>query len=226
MNKPGSFASRWLWPLFWLVALGGLTACGSAGSDATATLDGDILFRDDFAPGSLGAWLLEGDELGRTAVINDELVIAINAPNTLQYAMLSEPTFSDFSLEVDARQIAGDPESSFGILARMPDMEQFYRFSITGSGLYMVERRSVGGTWNQFLLDWTATPAINQGLSAVNRLKLVANGAILSFYVNDVLLYQMDDVMYPTGHIALNGGTFGQPGLQVAFDNLVVRSLR
>lgn len=225
MNGMAKRFARRIPSLCWLLGLVWLTACGSASPGAT-TLVGDALFQDDFTPGSVGPWLLEGDELGRTAVVNDELIIAINAPNIMQYAMLSEPTFSDFLLEVDARQIAGHAESSFGFLARMQDTEQFYRFSITSNGLYMVERRGANGAWNQFLLDWLSTPAINQGLNATNRLKLVADGANLTFYVNDVLLYQVDDAIYSSGHIALDAGTFGQPGLQVAFDNLIVRGLR
>jgi hypothetical protein len=212
--------------LLLVVALVWLSGCSSVNQNGGTPLDADALYQDNFTPGSIGPWLFEADELGRTAVINDELIIAINAPNTMQYTMLSEPTFSDFLLEVDARQIAGDLESSFGFLVRMQDTEQFYRFSITGNGLYMVERRAAGGAWTQYPLDWISTPAINQGVNASNRLKLVADGAKLSFYVNDVLLHQLDDALYPSGHIALNAGTFGQPGLQVAFDNLIVRGLR
>lgn len=225
MNKQAARFTRPALLLVWLAAFGWLAGCGSPNPNGMERV-GDALFQESFTPGSIGPWVLEGDEVGRTAVINEELVIAINAPNTMQYAMLSEPTFGDFLLEVDVRQIAGDAESSFGILARMPGAEQFYRFSITGNGLYMVEYRSATGGWRQFLLDWTSTPAINQGLNATNRLKLVADGAKLSFYVNDMLLHQLDDVLYPEGYLALDAGTFGQPGLQVAFDNLIVRGLR
>jgi hypothetical protein len=210
-------------PLVWLVLLLALAACDSFADSATSA---DVLLQESFAPASIGPWLLEGDDWGRTAVINEELIISINAPNTLQYAMLAEPTFSDFQLEVDAKQIAGSPESSFGLLARMQESGEFYRFSITGSGLYMVERRAANGAWTQYLPDWTDSAAINQGLSAANRLKLVADGAKFSFYVNDTLLHQLDDALFLDGNIALDAGTFGQAGLQVSFDNLVVRELK
>ena len=204
------------------LVFGGLTACRS-GADSVSLGGEDALFFDAFSPDSTGPWLLEGDDVGRTAVINQELIIAIDQPNTFQFTTLSEPLFTDFILEVEVRQLAGTPESSFGVLARMQNNDQFYRFDITGSGLYMVQWRNANGSWSQSLPDWAASEAINQGLNVPNRLKVVAQGSNLSFYVNDVLLQQIDDVLFPSGAIGLAAGTFGQPGLQVAFDNVVVR---
>ena len=183
----------------------------------------DALFWDTFAPDVVGPWFLEGDDVGSTAVINQELVIAINQPNTLQFSALQEEIFTDFVLEVDVRQVAGGPESSYGVMARMQNNDQFYRFDITGDGLYMITRRNADGTWTQFKSDWTASEAIKQGLNTTNRLKVVAQGSRVSFYANDTLLQQIDDVIFPSGGIALGAGTFGLTGLQVAFDNLVVR---
>ena len=204
---------------FALVACGGAQSAGITGSAPE-----DALFWDSFTPGETGDWFVEGDDAGSTAVINQELVIAVNLPNTLQFTALQEQNFTDFVLEVDTRQIAGSPESSFGVLMRMQNNDQFYRFDITGSGLFMVERRDADGRWTQFLDDWTASDAINQGFNVPNRLKVVAQGSKLSFFANDILLHQIDDVIFPSGGIALDAGTFGQGDLQVAFDNLVVRA--
>ncbi|MCP4426484.1 MAG: hypothetical protein GY803_18480 [Chloroflexi bacterium] len=196
-----------------------LSACGNN----RVVLDSpDILFHDEFVAGETGAWLVEGDDLGSTAVLNEQLVISIEEPNLLQYAALEAPLFSDFVLEVDATQLAGDLESSYGILFRK-NGDQFYRFNITGSGLFVMERHNADGTWTRFFEDWRDALAVKQGLGATNRLKVTARGGDLSFYVNDQLLQQVNDGSYADGQIALVAGTFGQPGLQVAFDNVVVR---
>ncbi|NHZ72121.1 MAG: hypothetical protein GWP17_03435 [Aquificales bacterium] len=198
-----------------------LAACG--GDDAVPEED-DIIFSDQFIPGETGDWLVEGDDVGQTAVIDQKLIISIDQPNTLQYTTLTEPVLNNFSLEVDAQQIAGNPESSYGILARMRGADQFYRFEITSSGLYMAERHNADGSWSQYLEDWTESPAIKQGLNTVNRLKVVANGPNLSFYVNDTLLHEAyDNGVGLEANIGLDAGTFGQTGLQVAFDNVVIR---
>jgi hypothetical protein len=211
----------------WLVALFlALVGCGNAAGSADNGMVEGVIYQDDFSPGETGPWFLEGDDVGRALVDGGQLVIAIDQPNTIQYATLAEMAFSDFVLEVDVRQVSGSPESSFGLLARMPDPAQFYRFEITGDGLFMVERRNADGGWTRYLADWTPSPAINQGLNVPNRLKVVARGANLAFYANDILLHEVGDALFTTGAIALDAGTFGAGGLQVAFDNLVVSELR
>ena len=212
---------RWIASLL-LFIIGWVAACSGGGSADIAN-DPDVLYQDNFAVGSTGPWEVEGDASGRTAVLDEQLTIEIDAPSTLQFVTLPEPIFSDFILSVDARQIAGDGQGSYGILFRMQDTTQFYRFEVTGSGLYVVERRNADGSWTRFVSDWAETPAINQGVGAVNQLRIEAVGTTMRFYVNDTLVQQVSDNLYLSGTIALDAGTFGQPGLQVAFDNLVVK---
>lgn len=181
------------------------------------------LFADEFIPGQMGQWQIEGDASGQTAVVDEQLLIDINAPQTIQFATLLSPQFADFILEVDARQLRGDLQSSFGVLFRMQSPTEFYRFEITGNGFYMLERRNGDGTWTRFVDDWTPSPAINQGINAINRLRVEAAGRNISIYVNDILLHQASDNAYIGGTIALDAGTFIAPELRVAFDNMVVR---
>ena len=197
----------------------------SACSENRVVLEGpDVIFADAFVAGQTGAWLVEGDDAGRTAVLNEQLVITIEEPNLLQYTTLSEPIFADFVLEVDVTQMAGDLESSYGLLFRMQNPGQFYRFDITGNGMYVMERHNGDGTWTRFLDDWVESAAIKQGLTVSNRLKVVAQGPLLSYYVNDQLLQQVNDASFAAGQVGLDAGTFGRGGLEVAFDNLVVRN--
>jgi len=208
--------------LFTVILL--LVACG--GSEEASSEDDDVIFSDQFIPGETGDWLVEGDDVGQTAVIDQKLVISIDQPNTLQYTTLQEPVVDNFSMEVDTQQISGNPESSYGVLTRMRGADQFYRFEITSSGLYMAERHNADGTWSQYLDDWTESPAIKQGLNTVNRLKIEAVGPNLLFYVNDTLLHEVyDNGVGLEANVGLDAGTFGQTGLQVAFDNIVIREL-
>jgi hypothetical protein len=215
--------------LFWVLTLTSLAACNARpllpGGASPSILDrSDSTFQDAFIPGQTGNWLFEQDELASTGIVNEQLVITITTPNTVQYATLSDRTFSDFAVEVDAWQRSGPVESSYGILFRMVDGSQFYRFDITGSGLYIIERRDADGKWTRLVPDWTATPAINQGLNVANRLKVIASGDSLTFYVNDILLTQLTDPAYTSGSLALDAGSFGGGDLQVSFDNLLVTS--
>ncbi len=204
--------------IFLIIVVFFVAGCGAD----SFVLQGEDVFHDEFNPGQTGHWLIEGDDIGRAAVIGEQLLIEIDAPQILHYSTLDEPTFSDFILQVEVTQIAGDLESSSGIIFRMQSPEQFYRFDITSNGLFIVERRNAGGSWTRFIEDWTESTAIIQGLNNTNRLKVKAIGSNLTFYINDSMVLQASDSSYPTGKIALNAGTFGMTGLQVAFDNVVV----
>ncbi len=90
-----------------LLALLLVSACGlrpmqtSGGDRATSGGDNSGSFSDAFVPGQTGNWLFEQDELASTAITNEQLVITIAAPNTIQYATLGDQEFADFVLEVD-----------------------------------------------------------------------------------------------------------------------------
>lgn len=198
-----------------------LAACRTPAGGSSSAQDG-ALFRDDFRTGQTGPWQLEADDLGETAVANSQLLITVNAANTIQYATLQEPEFSNFTLETDVRQLSGSPESSFGVLFRMRSPQEFYRFDITGEGTYMLEKHTADGRWTRFIDDWRASDALNPGLNALNTLKIDARGPIITIYVNDVQLEQVNDSSFASGLIALDAGTFGQPALEVGFDNVVV----
>jgi len=224
------YVSRRLSRLLGLLIVGLLAGCGgrplvpASGGDtgSPAVADLNEPFSDEFIPGQTANWLLEQDDAGSTAVVNDQMVITVAAPNTIQYTTLTDRTFGDFVLEVDAWQRGGAPESSYGVLFRIQEDGRFYRFDITGNGLYMIERREADGTWTRLLREWTSTAAINQGLNVANRLKIIANGAELAFYVNDILLTQVSDTALAEGRIGLDAGSFAGNALQVTFDNVSI----
>ncbi|CUS02253.2 conserved protein of unknown function [Candidatus Promineifilum breve] len=208
-----------------VVACGGrplLPTGDNAPAAAGEVIDSSEPYSDAFVPGQTGNWLFEQDGNGSTAIVNEQLVVTLVSPNTIQYATLGDRTFDDFVLEVETWQRAGAPESSFGVLFRVQEDKQFYRFDITGNGLFMVERRHADGTWTRLVPDWTPTSALNQGLNVANRLKIIAAGPTLTFYANDVLLTQVVDDTLAAGGIALDAGTFGGGDLQVSFDNLTI----
>jgi hypothetical protein len=204
-----------------------LPGCGKSAaflSEPRSSLRQSGELNESFVPGQLGNWMFEEDEHGSTTIVNDQLVVSVNSPNTIQFTTLTEPAFSDFLLEVDAWQRSGSTESSYGILFRMQDNQQFYRFEVTGTGLFMVERHNADGSWTRLVPEWTPTEALNKGLNVPNRLKVIATGSELAFYVNDILLTQVTDDLYQSGTIGLDAGTFSGGSVQVSFDNLRIVS--
>lgn len=201
-----------LFLILWVALLG--LGCGE-----------QILASDDFTTPNSQAWLLEEDPFGRTFVTNGQLYIEVNQASTLQYATFRQP-YTDFNVQVDVQLISGSLDSSYGILIRKQEGGAFYRFSVTGSGLFGVERRDGAGNWVNYNSSnrWERATALNTGLNAPNRLRVSAIGSIIIFSVNDAVLFRDDsfDTSLSTGTLALSAGTFGQPGVLVAFDNFVV----
>ena len=187
-----------------------LAACADAAGVPGAS-DADVIYFDGFVPGETGNWVIEGDNAGQTAVINEQLVIDLADNNIMQFTTLPDHTFDDFILEVDVRLLEGDLGSSYGVLFRMQDTTRFYRFEITGDGLYMVERRDGAAGWTRFVESWTESTAIRQGLGNTNHLRVEARGQSVALYVNDQLVHQFTDTAYSSGTIALDAGTFVQP---------------
>ena len=167
---------RFSWRLVALfMVILGMVACADA-TGVPGASGADVIFSDGFVPGQMGNWVIEGDNAGQTAVINERLVIQLSDNNIMQFSTLPDQTFDNFILEVDAQLLEGDLGSSYGVLFRMQDTIRFYRFEITGDGLYMVERRDGESGWTRFVDRWTESPAINQGLGSVNHLRVEALG--------------------------------------------------
>ncbi len=206
-------------PLILVAQLAIVLVAGCGGGDGV-----EALFSDSFAIGQTGEWLVESDAAGSTAIADEKLVISLNTANTIQYASLQDPTFDDLILEVDATLLAGSPAGSYGVLFRVQEGGGFYRYNVTGEGRYVLERHDGRGGWQRLTDGWEETAAVHQGVGSTNRLKVVVGGPNILLFVNDEPLGQFTDAGgYAGGRIAVNAGTFANPDLQVAFDNVVVR---
>jgi hypothetical protein len=74
-----------------------------------------------------------------------------------------------------------------------------YTFDYTNNGLFSVWR-DYNGTYFA-LKNWTSTTSIIQG--GWNTLKVTANGSLLNFYINDVLVWSGSDASYPSGRVGI-----------------------
>jgi hypothetical protein len=206
-----------------LVTIGVISSC-ELGSEIESTLVPDnALFLDQFDPISSGEWYLESDELGGSVIENNQMIMRVNAPNTIQYTTLREPVFDDFKLQVDLTLLDGTEAVSYGVLFRMNDRNEFYRFDITGDGRFMVEKANADGSWIQYLDNWKTVDSFEIGKDAWNTLRIDAIGSEISYYVNNALVYSMTDDSLTEGNIGLDIGTFSQTSASAAFDNLIVQ---
>jgi hypothetical protein len=136
--------------------------------------------------------------------------------------------FADGVYEVEAVPLEGALDNGYGMLIRVDDEDgRFYMFKVSSDGFVFIglcdnSCADVQALMNQ---DWFASPAVNQGLGETNRLRVVASGPEMLFYVNDTEVAQVEDSTLGQGDIGLLAETFTPEGLTVAFDNFKVMPL-
>lgn len=241
-EAPPATVSQRRRPLFWLsiavtiaallcacIAVVVILVASRSSTPAVPTeagfVPGALLYEDDFQDPESG-WdaYNDGDTLAiysggeyRLAVYTDSYVVWTTPEPALDLA--------DFAIEVEARQVEGPLDNNLGLLIRyQEDDDSFYWFQISSDGYFSVDLRE-GGDWIS-LVGWEASPAIEQGLNATNRLRLASRDNEFTFYVNDSPVTTLVDGAYAAGNIGLAAGTFDEPGVVVHFDNLKVYALQ
>lgn len=198
-----------------------LVGCSRTTDEKTPS---DSLYENDFAADT-GEWQLESDMEASAGFANGKLQLDITSPNLVAWATLKDRKFDDFVLEVDATQIAGPDDNSYGVLFRIKNPTAFYRFDISGDGYFVVERRDEtnGGQWTRLTQDWLQTDAIHQGAST-NRIKIIAQGSLFTFFINEQQVAEIEDSTYRSGTVGLDAGSMPNAGgVTIGFDNLTIR---
>lgn len=95
-----------------------------------------------------------------------------------------------------------------------------YLFLVQGSGSYGIFR-SRGRTITP-LVNWTASDHINRG-PASNELRAICQDDYLALYINGEFVADATDDTYTSGQVGLAASASNRLGVQVEFDDLVVR---
>ncbi|HEU5440809.1 MAG TPA: hypothetical protein VFU88_16105 [Ktedonobacterales bacterium] len=123
---------------------------------------------------------------------------------------------SDVTLSVEARQINGVINQTYGISFRRINTDDRYFFGIDGLG-HWVFGKVVNGQ-GQRVVDFTPNPAIRRGLNQLNTLTVAANGRHFTFFVNGTRVGSRDDSSLASGL----WGLAGEDGIEVVFTNFVM----
>jgi len=155
-------------------------------------------------------------------VENGQFIMKVVTPSYIGWTECTGTEYADFIVEVDATQISGPDNNAYGVILRYGlQSDEFYAFLISGDGYHAFTVDGVNHSDPEFLADWTESSAINKG-AQTNRLKVVAVGTSMKYYVNDQLLGEVQDARFGTGTLGFFAGTVDEGNLQVAFDNLRV----
>jgi len=183
----------------------------------SATVNGEIVFSDDFST-KTGEWtVFSGDNSGAD-YDNGTYKISIKTP---MYAQWNLPGafdgIGDTVIEVDARLASGPIKGDFGIVCGYKDNDNFHVLAIANDG-YAEIMRWVNGDDDIFASKENAfTPTDGYHLvgSCVN--------GNLSLSVNGVeVLTASSENLENAGGVGLYGGTFDEGNAVYTFDNFVV----
>ena len=174
---------------------------------------GKVIFEDDFSDPNSG-WSTFESENGLTRYENGELVIHVLSTDYLVWSDV-EYAYDNVSMEVDARVLNPVGDSDFGFICGEKDNDHFIVLEISEDGYYTIWKQN--GEEYVSLVDWTYADTIAAGGPFKLSATCGTQGLVLA--VNGLLLAEIQDATFVPGLVGLVGGTFGNTGFKVAFDN-------
>ncbi|MEX0787956.1 MAG: hypothetical protein WD906_09575 [Anaerolineales bacterium] len=182
---------------------------------------GPILFADDFSVNR--GWPLGEAATGGTSLQNDRLVVAVRESRQFRIADRDEPTLVDFYAEVQMGTELCSLGDEFGILFRMNDLGEHYRYTLSCEGTIRVRRVLLDGS--RALVSPEVNPAAFPGAPALNQIGVWALADRFRLFVNGVEILQARDGSLASGHLGfyVRAGRDGQT--TVSFDDLLVRAM-
>jgi S1-C subfamily serine protease len=179
---------------------------------------GEVLFTDDFSDESSG-WGTSADGNAVQQYQNGRLLIEVIAKDYNGWSTAGLD-YDDVDVEVSAQRLGGPLDNEMGIILRYVDAENFYVFTISNDGFYEFRKR-LNGEWI-FIVPWTATDLIDTQAD-VHRMAVVAGGDRFTFYIDGVRVDEAFDTEFQSGDIGLLAGSFSEGGVQIGFDDILVR---
>lgn len=201
---------------------------------------GEVLYAATFD--DVADWELYGGRLS-AQVADGALRVVVDEVDSLPYSAAA-PYFSDFDLRVQSQAVAGPLDNGYGVIFREQGPDNYYLFLISSDGYYQA-RREVDGM-EKTLSEWIPSPLVNQGLGAINEIRVVARGDTFQFYINGELvelcipndpdgvstyadscidgqmLPELVDDSIAEGRLGVIAVAFDEPGVEVDFDNVLV----
>ena len=184
-----------------------------AGEEVAPSGESILVYEDDFSD-SFGGWDDAFDAYTTKQYGNNRYQIEVSTSNLIAWGLANRDV-ADFEVEVEARQEAGGDTNSYGLLFRLQDRNNFYRFDISGDGFFLLSK-FVEGQWTT-LVDWTASPHIS---SETNLIGVSLLGPNITAKVNGQELVSITDDSLTHGNFGFFASTFNDDYMWVSFDNL------
>jgi hypothetical protein len=198
----------------WVLLIAGLAACNDPAGSYLETFD------------EPGTWSAGSDAFSTGEVTGGVYRLTVIENDISRWASAGR-NFGEGVYEVEATAVEGPLDNGFGLLFRAnPEAGDFYLFKISADGFVWIGRYLAGAEETTIIGDhWFESPAVQTGLNATNKLRVVAEGGNMILYVNEQEVGRVTDTTFSSGDVGVLVQTLGGGGVTVEFDNLSVRPL-
>lgn len=187
----------------------------------TATKDPSILFSDDFSDAQSGWDTYSGEDI-TIEYTDGSYRMYLNQSNYYIRSTIYR-VYTNVEIEADVRKKSGPVDGYFGLICRFKDPENFYVFAITSNGYYSIIKL-INNEWAMLgNAEWSLNEKVVKTGVQSNHLKATCKGNNLIFEVNGSILMDVIDTDLTVGDIGFYVGTYQAPGVEVLFDNFLVR---
>lgn len=182
---------------------------------------GEVLLEDDFSTAEM--WSLTSNEEGGVALSKNELTIAIQAGKAYFYSIRQEPVLSDFYAEISASPSLCKGADEYGLLLRVSETGDYYRFSLSCDSQVRLDR--VIGAGASSPQPWLLSGDVPPGAPSISRLGVRAEGSEMRFFVNGQYQFTVNDPMLSEGRLGIFARSTGENAVTINFSNLVIHAL-
>jgi len=204
------------------VGLGGCQALPDWVIEAapTAAPSGTVLFSDDFSQVPNG-WGVSESADAAVAYERDGLRILVGQPGKDAWSVAGRK-FADVDLAASVKRLSGPEDNMIGLICRYQDHSNFYLAFVSTDGYYGIARIEQDSfhlisakelQYNSFLA----------GLAGDFKLQALCSRDLLVLFVNGQALAQVRDSTFGMGDVGVFAGSYDQPGVDIVFDNFIVR---
>lgn len=181
----------------------------------------DVILEDDFSTGE--DWTTGETSIGAVSVMDNELTIAISEEEAFLSSIRWEPVLTDFYLEITANASLCLGEDEYGVMVRVKEWMDAYRFTLACDGNARLDRIVAGSSAS--IKPKYASGAYLPGSPSISRLGIWAGHHELRFFINDIYQFTITDAHIASGSIGVFARSTGGHSLTVHFSDLVVQSI-
>jgi hypothetical protein len=180
-----------------------------------------VLYQDNF-DNNLG-WEIGLSEIGGASFINGRLSLAVRQSNSYYFIHSPAQSMTSFFLEVSMRSELCTNGDEFGVMYRVNNTNEHYRFALTCDGEARVSRLMETG--EVALIPITQTYAAFPGLLVDNQIGVWADGNNFRFFINGLEVFTARDGVLKAGGLALFVRSRRGGQTTVSFDKMIARAL-